>query len=79
MKKLIKKHSKVLLAGFLHALKSTLAVATLAAAIALLICVPISRGYLAVGQFVSALLLIVAAGVLFYNCGADIAKGRFSK
>lgn len=78
-KAIIRKKLSVLLAGFLHALKSTLAVVALAAAVALLVCVPMVGGYSAVGMFVAALLMFVVAGMLFYNCGVDIVKGKFSK
>lgn len=79
MKKHIKKHLKVLLAGVLHALKSTAAVVLLTLSVALLVCVPLDSGYFAVGKFVAALLGIALSVMLFYNCGVDIAKGRFSR
>ena len=78
-KERILRHLKVLLAGTLHALKGTLAVATLAAGIALGCFVPSVNGYLAVGLFVAALLFVVAAVLQFYRCGRDMCKGRFSK
>jgi uncharacterized membrane protein len=78
-KAIIRSLLKTLLAGFLHALKSMFAVATLAAAVALLICVPQVGGYAAVGQFVAAVLLVALSVMLFYNCGCDIVKGKFSK
>lgn len=78
-KTIIRNILTTLLAGFLHALKSTLAVATLAAAVALFCCVPIEGGYLAVGMFIAALLAVAIAGMLFYSCGYDMQKGRFSK
>lgn len=78
-KAIIRKHSLVLLAGFLHALKSTLAVAFLAAVVVLLCSVQIESGYLAVGKFIAALLAFCVSVLLFYNCGRDIAGGKFSK
>jgi len=79
MKKVTKKHLHILLAGFLHALKSTTAVVMFGAAIALFCCVPIERGYLAVGEFVAALLGVFVSVLLFYSCGYDLQSGRFSK
>ena len=78
-KEQIKKHSLILLAGILISLKSALALTMLAAVVALFCSVQIESGYLAVGKFIAALLAIVIAALLFYSCGRDLLKGRFSK
>ncbi len=78
-KAIIRKHSLVLLAGILHALKCTLAVAFLAAVVLLLCSVQIESGYCAVGKFVAALLALCISVLLFYSCGRDMTDGKFSK
>ena len=78
-KEQIKKHLLILLAGFLHSLKCVLAVALLAAVVVLFCSVQIESGYLAVGKFIAALLAIVISALLFYSCGRDLLKGRFSE
>lgn len=70
---------KTLLAGMLLALKGTLAVALLAFGIALGCAVPSTSGYAAVGLFAAALLAVAAAVLLFFNCGNDMRRGKFSK
>ena len=76
---LIKKHLSILLAGFLHALKGTLAAAALGAGIVLFCCVPCESGYIAVLLFAAALLIIAGSVLMFYSCGADMQKGKFSQ
>ena len=78
-KELIRKHASILLGGLLHGLKGTAATATLALGIFVFFCVTQESGYLAVGLFVAA-LLVVACGLLqFYLCGRDMTGGKFSK
>ena len=78
-KELIWKHASILLGGLLHSLKGTAAVALLAGAALLFCCVTIENGYFAVGKFVAALLSIGIAAALFYSCGKDLQRGKFSK
>lgn len=79
MKKRIKKHLRILLAGVLYALKSAVAVAVLALSIALLCNVRYQNGYLAVCKFVIALHSLALSSLIFYSCGHDLLKGKFSK
>ena len=78
-KELIRKHAGILLGGLLHALKGTLAIATLALGIFIFYCVTQESGYLAVGLFVAALLIVAGALLQFYLCGRDTTGGKFSK
>lgn len=75
---IIRKHLKTLLAGFLHALKAAAAFASIAAAVGLFYVTAIVTGYEAVGTFVAAILCIIGALLLFYFCGRDLIKGRYS-
>ena len=80
MKKgLIRKHAKILFSGLLHGLKSTAATAVLALGGFTFYCVTQESGYLAVGLFVAALLIVVGGLLLFYNCGCDMTGGKYSK
>ena len=74
-----KKHLGILLLGFVSALKGTIATAIAAAAVGLFFCIPIESGYLAVGKFVGGVAALFLALVLFYWCGRDLIKGKFSK
>lgn len=78
-KELIKKHLLVLLAGFLHSLKSVAAAALLAGVVVLFCSVQVESGYLAVAKFIAALLALCVSVLLFYSCGRDMLQGRFSK
>lgn len=78
-KDMFRKCMKVLLVGTLHALKGTLAVVCFAGGIALCCCVAKVNGYAAVGLFAAALLCFGLAGLVFYRCGCDMGKGKFSK
>ena len=74
----IQKYLKVLLAGVLHALKGALAIAALAAAGVLFYCVATDTGYFAVVEFLAALLCVRLSLLLFYRCGRDLKKVKFS-
>ena len=76
---MIRKHVNILLGGLLHGLKGTIATATLALGGFILYCVTQESGYLAVGLFVAALLIVASGLVLFYLCGRDMTGGKFSK
>lgn len=78
-KELIRKHASILLFGLLHALKGTIATAMLAFGIFVFFCVTHESGYIAVGLFVAALLLVAGGLLTFYNCGHDMTCGKFSK
>lgn len=78
-KEMFRKFMKTMLVGTLHALKGTLAVATLATGVVLGCFVPSVNGYLAVGLFAAALLFVAAAVLQFYRCGCDVSKGKFTK
>ena len=78
-KELIRKHASILLGGLLLALKGTLATATLALGIFVFFCVTQEGGYLAVGLFVAALLIVAGALLQFYLCGRDMTGGKFSE
>lgn len=75
----IRKFLAVMLAGIVHSLKCTLAVTLLAAGILLLTCVPIESGYFAVGKFIAAMVTFCISVVMFYICGKDLMKGKYSK
>jgi hypothetical protein len=78
-KTIVKKHLLVLLAGFLHAMKGTLATALLCGVGVAFGNVQRVSGYWAVGMFAAALLALCAAIWLFYLCGRDMLYGRYSK
>ena len=78
-KELIRKHAKVLLGGILHSLKGTAATIVLALGGVACYCVTQESGYIAVGLFVAALLIIAGAIALFYNMGRDVTDGKYSK
>lgn len=78
-KELIRKNASILLCGLLHALKGTIATATLGLGICIFFCVTQESGYLAVGLFVAALLMVACGLAQFYLCGRDMTGGKFSK
>ena len=78
VKKFLHKHLAVFIAGFLHAWKGTLAAALFCGGFAEFVCVPFGEGYVAVGMFAAALVMIALAVLLFYNCGQDVKKGKYT-
>lgn len=76
---LVRKHASILLGGLLYALKGTIATATLALGILTFFYVKQERGYIAVGLFVVAFLIVTLGLIQFYKCGRDMAGGKFSK
>ena len=75
-KEQILKHAKTLLIGLLRALQGTVAMATLAFGVVLCIEIPQAGGYIAVGLFVAALLIIFGGAMQLYNCGRNITSGN---
>jgi hypothetical protein len=78
-KEMVKKNLQVMLLGFLSALKGTLATALVAAAVLVFRRVLTAGGYLAVVLFVAGIAEVCFALQLFYYCGKDMLKGKFSK
>lgn len=78
-KEMIRKYATTMLCGLLHALKGTLATATLALSGFVFYCVTQVNGYLAVGLFVAALLIATGGLLQFYLCGRAVTGGKFAK
>lgn len=76
----IRHNLKILLSGFLHALKGTLAMAFVAGAVVLFCCTARNDGYMAVGDFFAAVCCLALGLGLFYSCGLNVKrKGAFLK
>ena len=73
------KYMRVLLVGWLFALRSALAIATLVGSIVLYCCVAYVGGYLAVGCFIVATAVAAVAVLQFHSFGHDIIRSAFSK
>ena len=69
----------VTLAGFLHALKSCIAIGLIVGCVALLVAVASNRGYVAVFKFAAAAVVLFLAIMLLYSCGKDLHWRRFYK
>lgn len=78
-KAMFKKNLQIMLLGFVSALKGTLATALVAAAVFAFRSVMAAGGYRAVIMFVAGVVDVAIALLLFYFCGRDIVKGKFSK
>ena len=78
-KELIRKKMTVAFAGFMHAVKCTIAMALLAISVALLCLVPFQDGYVAVLEFFAAVGTFLLSLMQFHSCGKDLHWGRFSK
>ena len=78
-KEQVRKYASILLVGLLYALRGAVATATLALGILTFFYVNQERGYIAVGLFVVALLIVTLGLIQFYKCGRDMTGGKFSK
>lgn len=78
-KAMVKKNLLVVLLGFVSALKGTLATAMVAAAVFAFRSVLSAGSYYAVVMFVFGVVDVALALLLFYLCGRDIVKGKYSK
>jgi hypothetical protein len=78
-KAMFKKNLQIMLLGILSALKGTLATALVAAAVLVFRRVLTAGGYLAIVLFVAGIAEVCLALLLFYFCGRDMLKGKFSK